>query len=520
VVASTAVGARRSTRAMERGFGVTRERARGARLARGGAARRVQALEEAGAGSREALRGVVGASARPRGGFCGRVAVMRVLRLTLKDIGPFGEAEIEIPPPVEGQRGELVIFEGPNGCGKTTIAQVLACAAAPERGLLDSPLHPPHKELGRRRRSEKIEVTTTIEEKNDTLLVHGPDPWSKWLPQTNDLLVRPRILACGDVASGESGVSLAWAAFTYQGHLATPVIATKGPTEIESPPLKGALSFGAVEPSSSYFGQLLINLDYEIAKASRSTEHQKLAASRQSMLDKIATALSQALGRDVRFEFPFGQHAPTILIDNDPIPIDLLGEGMRSTFAWLSDLLVRLHRIPWENQDLSPLEQDFWLILDEIDESLHPTAQMRILPTLRGLFPNARIYITTHSPFVVASAGEGYVFSIRSDKQRRVNGRIEPRKLERGQSLEWVVEEIFDAQTGIIDPFTQSALRDHRADIARLRRRETFGESDWQIFLDRRSNLLSLTEEVRAVVAMQEVPVQDRIDERLDAAAE
>src|SRR5262249_47335347 len=162
--------------------------------------------------------------------------------------------------------------------------------------------------------------------------------------------------------------------------------------------------------------------------AERRQELERLAASRQHMLDEIARALSEVLDRKVTFEIPVGQHAPNVFIDGERIPLELLGEGMRSTFAWLSDLLVRLHRITWEDAARPPLEQDFWLILDEIDESLHPTLQMRLLPALRRLFPRARIYITTHSPFVVASAGEGYVFSIRPDAHHHVSGTIAPRK--------------------------------------------------------------------------------------------
>jgi energy-coupling factor transporter ATP-binding protein EcfA2 len=445
---------------------------------------------------------------------------MRVARIELKEIGPFEDAVLEIPAPAEGQRGELVIFEGPNGCGKTTIAEVIACAA--ER-LLPAILLPSQEggsiapALGRLH-SQASSCSVFLE--------NGAAPFKAWTCTSNghDLLSAP------ELHRPQASALMQRAAFAYKGHQETPDITTSGPSEIRTHPIVGALSFGRIEPASAHFGQLLTNLDYEIARAlkdarngsvdaARREELERIAASRQSMLDGIERALSDALARTVKIDFPFGQHAPTILLDGDAIPLSLLGEGMRSTLAWLADLLVRLHRISWANQEISPLEQDFWLILDEIDESLHPTMQMRILPALRRLFPNARMYVTTHSPFVVASAGEGHVFSINPDARHRVSGTIEARRLEPGQSLEWVVEEVFGAQTGFIDPWTRDALRAHRADVNKLRRKEDLGGEGWRAFFYRRAKLMHLNEQVQTVVAMQEVPVQSVVEAKAASAA-
>ncbi len=448
---------------------------------------------------------------------------MRVAWIELKEIGPFESALLVIPEPLKGQRGELVIFEGPNGSGKTTIAEAISSFSNSDefvqrlhaQGEAED-LCPPMSQFVQRFRSEG-EAIVRIE--------HG-DFWRTYA-------FKPGRAGPWNGTPGPAfprSERRSWAAFAYRGHQPTPIIATKGPAEIDAPPLRGALSFGAVSPASAHFGQLLVNLDQEVAKAFREAhrdglpaerrqELERLAASRQQMLDEIARAISEVFDRKVTFEVPIGQHAPTVLVDGEPIPLDLLGEGMRSTLAWLADLLVRLHRIPWEDAAGSPLEQDFWLILDEIDESLHPTMQMRILPALRGLFPNARMYVTTHSPFVVASAGEGWVFSINPDAHHRVSGTIAPRRLEPGQSLEWVVEEIFGAETGFIDPWTRDALRAHRADISRLRRKEDLGGEGWRVFLERRAKLLHLNEQVQTVVAMQEVPVQSVVEAKAAAGA-
>jgi energy-coupling factor transporter ATP-binding protein EcfA2 len=438
---------------------------------------------------------------------------MRVARLELRDIGPFEGAVFAIPE--SKGAGELVLFEGPNGSGKTTLAEAISrFGGSNVQRLRDQDdaedLCPPVGQFVQRFRSEG-EAIVRIEHGDFWWRTYGfkPGRAGPWEGTPEPAFpASPR---------------RSWAAFAYKGHQPTPVIATKGPAEIDSPPLRGALSFGAVEPASAHFGQLLVNLDQEVAKAFREAhrdglpaerreELDRLATSRQRMLDEIAHAISEVLGRKVTFEVPIGQHAPTVLIDGEAIPLDLLGEGMRSTLAWLADLLVRLHRIPWEDTTRSALEQDFWLILDEIDESLHPTMQARVYPALRGLFPNARIYATTHSPFVIASLGEGIVFAIRPDRDHKVRGVVEARALQPGQSLELVTTDIFQAPAGFVDQQTRDDLDAHDRDVQTLQRRQ---EIDWNAFLARRDRLMALNDEVRTTVAMQEVPAQKEVLRRL-----
>ena len=464
---------------------------------------------------------------------------MRVERIELKDVGAFDDAVLEIPPPAPGQRGELVLFEGPNGSGKTTLAQVIACAcdrngngtpggifARPDDPRLGAPL----EALQRRFRQDgsKAELITTVEHHGARLAVRS---WMPPFPVSEDWRgeLAALISACSATVHSLPAQEVAWAAFAYRGHQRTPSMATRGPAEIAEHPLLGALSFGNDRPASEHLGQLLVNLDYDLAKAtleiveaSRAgasegavAKAERRAATSRRALGAIQEAISTALGRSVRIEFPSAKYTPRILIDGDPVPLDLLGEGMRSTLSWLSDLLVRLFRIPWRDAQTPPNEQAFWLILDEVDESLHPRMQMRLVPTLRRLFPNANIYMTTHSPFVVASAGEGYVFPIRPDKDHRVRGRIEPQPLHPGQSLEWVIEEVFDAATGFIDPGSREALKAHEADVVRLRRKEALGDAEWQAFIERRARLFAMGEEVQTMVAMQEVPVRAVIEEAI-----
>ena len=132
------------------------------------------------------------------------------------------------------------------------------------------------------------------------------------------------------------------------------------------------------------------------------------------MIRRMADALSLVVDRKVSIDFPSGRMSPRVRFDGADVPIQYLGEGLRRTVSWLVDLLVRLERTNWVDTSRAPTEQAFWLLLDEVDEALHPSMQARLLPAIRDLFPNARIYATTHSPFVVGSVDSGCVFRLRA----------------------------------------------------------------------------------------------------------
>ena len=55
------------------------------------------------------------------------------------------------------------------------------------------------------------------------------------------------------------------------------------------------------------------------------------------------------------------------------------------------------------------------LLIDEIENHLHPTWQRRVIPALLEHFPGLQIFATTHSPFVVAGLKAGQVHLLKRD---------------------------------------------------------------------------------------------------------
>ena len=104
---------------------------------------------------------------------------------------------------------------------------------------------------------------------------------------------------------------------------------------------------------------------------------------------------------------------------------------------------MRLDRIDWVDKTRSILEQNFILFLDEIEVHLHPSWQRKILPVVQDLFPNAQIFISTHSPFVVGSVDNARVYKFKLDENN--NSVLNSEYLtEDGNSYDRILEEIFD----------------------------------------------------------------------------
>lgn len=86
------------------------------------------------------------------------------------------------------------------------------------------------------------------------------------------------------------------------------------------------------------------------------------------------------------------------------MPLRDLADGYKSTFLWLTDFLG------WAldfNPSLSKPEDIVGVILiDEIEQHLHPQWQRIIVNQLRSSFPLIQFITTTHSPLITASIGQ------------------------------------------------------------------------------------------------------------------
>ena len=85
-----------------------------------------------------------------------------------------------------------------------------------------------------------------------------------------------------------------------------------------------------------------------------------------------------------------------------------LSEGYRSVIIFVCDLLIKLSQSCAEGRDV--FQEHGVVLIDEIDQHLHPRWQLTIVKKLRNLFPNIQFIMTTHSPVIVLGSSEDALF--------------------------------------------------------------------------------------------------------------
>ena len=90
-------------------------------------------------------------------------------------------------------------------------------------------------------------------------------------------------------------------------------------------------------------------------------------------------------------------------------------------FEQTSGGISALIDIAWQIYMYSTKEQtNFTVIIDEIENHLHPIMQRHILPNLVKAFPDVCFIVSTHSPLVVGSVQDSNIYVLKYDKNRKI----------------------------------------------------------------------------------------------------
>ena len=147
-----------------------------------------------------------------------------------------------------------------------------------------------------------------------------------------------------------------------------------------------------------------------------------------------------------------------------------LSSGSQSTLLWI--LWVALKMLNHYEFAEGWARQPAVLLIDEVENHLHPTWQRRVIPALLEHFPGLQIFATTHSPFVVAGLRAGQVHMLKRDAYGAVTASTNERDI-----IGWTTDEILRTFMGVDEPTDQMTV--NRANRLReLREQEKLSDNE------------------------------------------
>ena len=151
----------------------------------------------------------------------------------------------------------------------------------------------------------------------------------------------------------------------------------------------------------------------------------------------------------------------------DDMPLRDLADGYKSAFIWIADFMGwALGRTP----ALGKTEEIKGIVLiDEIEQHLHPSWQDRIIDQLQRMFPKVQFLATTHAPIIAASIGDrgtgangNRLLYLKTAASGAVTGEVTP------AMAGWRIDQVL--ASGAFDYFVASsrALKEELREASRL----------------------------------------------------
>ena len=88
----------------------------------------------------------------------------------------------------------------------------------------------------------------------------------------------------------------------------------------------------------------------------------------------------------------------------------------------------------------------FTVVIDEVENHLHPSMQRTLLPSLLSAFPHAKFIVTTHSPLIVTSVEDANVYALRYDESKKIRSYLLDFKTEVMNAID-VLDEVLGVST-------------------------------------------------------------------------
>lgn len=120
----------------------------------------------------------------------------------------------------------------------------------------------------------------------------------------------------------------------------------------------------------------------------------------------IQTAVDSVLEEEgwSQFGYSFDFEELTMFhADHGRLPVSQMSDGVRGVVSLVADLAFRCMRLNSFYGQMAIEKTNGIVLIDEVDQHLHPGWQQRILQAIRRAFPKVQFIVTTHSPEVLST---------------------------------------------------------------------------------------------------------------------
>lgn len=322
---------------------------------------------------------------------------MQIIRLDVRNLRCLGQVTMELRTPDDPESRGLAfpnvnLLVGTNGGGKSTILKAIAL------GILS-----PH--LAGKKGSQ-------ARDRLPADLIRRGQRWC-------DIEVMLRLSASArpegfgariSAASGRVGVALQRDASRYVEQLDAPgqLLAGYGATRVAGAPSSPGARRGESPRSEplSAVGSLLFG-DPALVPLERWLPRQRGRRDEViALVDKLLPPDTDFAGRTRAGEFVFEHRGVAV-------PARALSDGYQAYLCWVCDLLFRLTQSARRSQELTDIPGI--VLVDEIDQRLHPRWQQWLVPALAGAFPRLQFVLSSHSPLVASNLSRRNLFVMESD---------------------------------------------------------------------------------------------------------
>ena len=374
---------------------------------------------------------------------------MRIDSLRIKNIGPFNEASVEFATVANLESGEqpITIITGMNGAGKSIVIDSI-------RAILSC------QELERNIVADDKDFCVDVElEYDGTGMKHlSVSKLQSGHFQFVDYQNLHRLFSQGYKMPERV---YEWVADYWSSKLPSDSFQIKNMVSIEHSKVLRDSMLG--KKSNVALTNFICQVDYL-----RSSEMPKEKELGECLYSSVKSIIDECLDNGEFLYVRRTDSTPIVRQNGLELSLEKLSSGNIFLIEHLVMLLCKMYSVcvlrEMESSNITRIPG--LLLIDEIENHLHPKWQKKILGIIRRTFPNLQIILTTHSPFVVSSIEGARVYTCVSKGDHSV---IQD---ETDKYTHSPVEEILAS-----DVFAVSSFNDDITDLMK-RRKELIGIGD------------------------------------------